>query len=257
MAVFVQRGEHMTDQLPPYTPSREMSSYTPSVAVPPPTSPRPDYRFGTEGFHGGGRTSKAMATWALVLGILPMPLGNLVAIGLGVTVLLRGKDGRNHGQIRAVVGIVLASLWLLLVGVVVTGNFPGQAERDPSGVISQGGDVQATALNVGDCLPAQVAENKVAFTVAVVPCGQPHSAEVFAELALAAGRYPGEAQVTRLAEGGCIKRFQAFVGVRFAKSTLDANFLLPTRASWSQDREVSCMVTATTPTTGTLKGSRR
>ncbi len=247
----------MTNQLPPYTPSREMPSYSPTLTAPPPPSPSADYGFGAPGYPGGGRASKAMATWVLVLGIIPMPLGNLAAIGLGVTVLVRTKDGQNHGQTRAVVGIVFASLWLLLVGVVLTGNFPGQADRDASGAITQRGDVQATALNVGDCLPAQVAENKVAYTVEVTPCSQPHSAEVFAEFALAAGPYPGDAQVTRLADGGCLKRFQPFVGVRFARSALDVTYLLPVRASWSQNREVSCMVAARTPTTGSLKGSRR
>jgi len=142
-----------------------------------------------------------MATWALVLGIIPIPLGNVVAIVLGVRVLLRGSDGRNHGQMRAVVGMVLASLWLLLTVVVLTGNLPGQADRDPSGAITQRGFVQATELNVGDCLPGGITANTEALTVALAPCAEPHSAEVYAEFVMAAGPFPGDRKVTSSGRG--------------------------------------------------------
>jgi hypothetical protein len=246
----------MTDQLPPYTPSREMPSYNPGSAAPPQPYPAYAYGSGPSGY-SAGPASKTMATWALVLGILPIPLGNLVAIVLGVRVLLRGADGRNHGQVRAVVGIVLASLWLVLTAVVLAGGLPGQADRDASGVVTQRGDVSAMAMNVGDCLPKGVDLNEEALTVALVPCGEPHSAEVYAEFVLADGGYPGDAQVTRLAEGGCMKRFRQFNGLSYAKSVLDVTFLQPISASWGLNREVTCMVGATTPTTGTLKGARR
>ena len=66
----------MTDQLPKYTPSREMTAYP---SYPPSAYPSRGYE--------GGPPSKTMATWALVLGVVPMPLGNLVAIGLAINVL--------------------------------------------------------------------------------------------------------------------------------------------------------------------------
>jgi len=245
----------MTDQLPPYTPSREMPSYNPATAVPP-RIPSHDYRSRPSGY-SGGPASKKMATWALVLGIIPIGLANIIALVLGVRVLLRGSDGRNHGQVRAVVGMVLASLWLLLTVVVLTGNLPGLADRDPAGVITQRGHVPSTELNIGDCLPAEVAANTETLIVELAPCTEPHKGEVYAEFALAAGPYPGDAHVTRLAEGGCVMRFQTFIGTNYDKSELELTFLQPIRDSWSQNREVTCMAGGTEPTTGSLKGVKR
>ena len=73
-------------QLPPYTPSREMTAY--------PAYPRSSYpsSYPPPGFQGGP-PSTTMATWALVLGILPIPIGNLVAIGLAINVLSDSRDG--------------------------------------------------------------------------------------------------------------------------------------------------------------------
>jgi hypothetical protein len=247
----------MTDQLPPYTPSREMPSYNPATAAPPQPYPLPAYRPGPSGYYGGP-PSRAMATWALVLGILPIPLGNAVAMVLAVRVLLRGKDGRNHGKGRAIVALVVAPVWLLVNIVLVSQVLAEQADRNLSGVVTQRGDVPITALNVGDCLPDEVTADKEALTVALAPCAEPHSAEVYAEFVLAAGPYPGDAQVTRLAEGGCVLRFQGFTGVSYAKSALDLTFLQPIRSSWRQNnREVTCMAGASTPNTGTLKDAKR
>jgi len=198
-----------------------------------------------------------MATWALLLGVVPVPFGTLVAIGLGVSVLRRGRDGRNHGQVRAMVGIGFATLWILAGVAVASMGLVGQPDRDPAGAVIQPIEVQDAAVNVGDCLPTAIAGDTVSNTVAVTPCFEPHAAEVYATFQLAAGPFPGESQVTRLAEGGCAKRFQPFVGIGYGKSALDVMFLQPIQASWGQDRVVTCLLADKTPTTGTLKGSRR
>jgi len=52
-------------------------------------------------------------------------------------------------------------------------------------------------------------------------------------------------------------RFQPFIGTRYDKSALEVTLLQPIRNSWSLNREVTCMVGATEPTTGSLKGAKR
>jgi hypothetical protein len=246
------------EELPPFTPSREMPSYTPAAAVtanPPPAYPRSPYP--APGY-GGRPASKAMATWALGLAILPMPLGNLAAIALAVRALRRGRDGRDHGSGRAITALVIAPLWLLVTLVVVAQGLAAQADRDPSGAVTQRGDVAVTSVEVGDCLPANVSTVKETLTVEVAPCSQPHASEAYSDFDLAAGPFPGNALVVRLAEGGCAKRFRTFVGVRYDKSRLDVTYMYPTSRSWlRRDRSVTCLVGAASPTTGTLKGSRR
>jgi len=162
----------MTDQgppPPPFTPSREMSAYP---AYPRSSYPPPGYE--------GPPPSKTMSTWALVLGLIPMPLGNLVAIGLAIEVLS---------------------------------------------------------------------------TVEVGPCSQPHSGEVFASFDLADGPFPGDAQVLRLAEGGCFKRLGKYVGEARDVSKLEVYAYYPVKATWSLDQGVTCMVTTASPTSGSLKGT--
>lgn len=233
---------------PPSTPPREVPAYT---HPPFPQAPYPAYGY------QGAPPSKTMATWALVLGVIPIPLGNLVAIGLGINVLVRSRDGHDHGKGMAIAALVIAPLWLLLFAALIVAGVAGQAERAPTGGVTQRGDVPVTSLEVGDCLPEGVATDRANLTVAVAPCSAPHTDEVFADFDLAPGPYPRESELFRLAEGGCAKRFAGFVGKGYGKSELEIAYLYPMRSSWSRDRGVTCLVESGSPSTGTLEGSRR
>ena len=232
----------MTDQLPKYTPAREMTAYP---SYPPSSYPSRGYE--------GGPPSKTMSTWALVLGVVPMPLGNLVAIGLAISVLSRSTDGRDHGKGQAIVALVVAPLWLLLFVVLLAQGMSGQADRNQSGVVTARGDVSAGALVAGDCLPKMIDVQKLQRTVEVVPCSDVHWGEVYANFDLAAGPFPGNAQVQRLADGGCSKRFGPIAAEAQDPSKLEGFVLYPVAQAWALDRGVTCIVSTGTPSTGSLR----
>ncbi len=197
------REDHMTDELPPYTPAREMTAYpsypplvVPALAYGPPS-------------HEGGPPSKTMATWALVLGIVPMPSATWWRSGWRSTSCRDSRDGRNHGKGQAIVALVVAPpVAALSSSSCSPRELSGQADRNQGGVVTARGDVSVDALVVGDCLPRAIDGRRLQRTIEVVPCSDAHRGEVYANFDLAKGPFPGNAQVQRLADGGCSKRIE-------------------------------------------------
>lgn len=120
-------------------------------------------------------------------------------------------------------------LTLLLLAACTQGNVFALEEGvcfDDTGPPSDGSEV------------AEVAE------VPIVDCGAPHDNEVYATFELPDGQYPGEEQVVRLAEQGCLERFEGYVGTSYEQSELSLFTLFPTEETWTaaDDREVVCAV---------------
>jgi hypothetical protein len=197
---------------------------------------------GTDGF----------AITALVLGILPV-CGGLLGILFGILSLNRISGTHKSGRRLAIAGIVLGTLWLIGIGVGVAVSIANEADRDPSGAVTSSGDVDATQLRIGDC-PEKAPEGTT-YTVHVVPCSQPHAAEVFAQFTLEGPDFPGAAQVDRFASGGCRKRVAGYAGPD-AGADYDLLYLVPTSDTWSQgDRQVTCMIGG--PNGTSVRGSLR
>jgi hypothetical protein len=201
--------------------------------------------------------STTMAIWSLVLSAIPLPLLWPVAIGLGIAVLVRSKDGRNHGKTLVFVGFSIIGAWLVVVaGLVALGFLVEMAETNRStGSGTVRGDVWIEDVRVGDCLADEL-ENEVTL-VELVSCNSSHRLETYAVFELPAGVFPGQDDVDRLSEGGCAKRFENFVGLPYDDSELEFQFVTPVEDSWADDRSVLCMVDTGGPTTGTLKGAHR
>ena len=66
----------------------------------------------------------------------------------------------------------------------------------------------------------------------VVPCTQPHDAEVFANQTVSAPSYPDEAGWTDLATKYCDPAFHTYVGSDMSTSSLDVQYIHPTSESW-------------------------
>ena len=128
--------------------------------------------------------------------------------------------------------------------------------------------VQPNDLEVGDCW------DPIDFTVDtgaeiqdfysgvdVVPCKRAHTAEVYAIFDLEGAEYPGEEDLRMQVERGCLDAFEEFVGLNYAESTLDINFMSPSRKSWTiqDDRTVICSVYDMygEQLTGSMEGSQR
>ncbi|MGD9754503.1 MAG: septum formation family protein [Acidimicrobiia bacterium] len=106
-------------------------------------------------------------------------------------------------------------------------------------------------------------ERPVAHRLVGVDCSQPHDAEVFALIALAGAdgdRFPGEAAAQAQARAECLARFEPFVGLEYATSTLRIAVLRPTENTWVDgDRTVVCSVyhEDLRPLVGTARSSGR
>jgi hypothetical protein len=173
----------------------------------------------------------------------------------------------------ALAGVILGSIWLVLIAVVVAiavatdsgsdGNsgagLPGLFSSPGSSASPMPGAKESDAfdVSVGDCLSTPpTGEVK---RVDVQPCSTPHTIEAYATFDLSGSSYPGDAKVSDQAESGCATRFAAFVGRAYDDSGLELYYLHPTSQSWRlvDDREVVCLVESPTPVTGTLRNSRR
>lgn len=79
----------------------------------------------------------------------------------------------------------------------------------------------------------------------VVDCNSPHDGEVFASYTIPMSStepYPGEEEVTKIAQRQCRRSFEGYVGVRPRFSELSIRFVYPSPESWSNgERQVSCL----------------
>lgn len=117
----------------------------------------------------------------------------------------------------------------------------------------------AFSLVPGDCLPVKPPES-ASVTVVVLPCTQPHQAEVFAVFQLPGSPedvFPGEPVATAQAVEGCELRFSDYVGIAYGASLFDYFFYKPDAQTWSalNDRTVTCLLTSE-PRTLSSKDSR-
>jgi len=236
--------------VPPVTPPSGEPP-RPYGAEPLPVAPYGAY-YGQQGYQPPA--SKTMAGWALGLSILNcFSVGTLVAIGLAIAVLVKGqRDGRNHGRGMAIAALIISSLWILAFVVFFVLTVTGRIEfddsrRDPSGELTEEQTISPLSLREGDCVGAgEIVEllREGQTEVTAVPCEEPHSGEVYSVFDLADGDYPGDGEVARLSETGCVDAFRAFVGVRQARSIFDVTFLHPEGLSGSPTTGRSCASSA-------------
>ena len=124
--------------------------------------------------------------------------------------------------------------------------------------VTESGDLDVFKLALGDCFDDQ--GGTMISEIPVVPCADPHDFEVYHEIELPAGDFPGDEAIEAQAETDCAAQFATFIGMPYETSTLELTFLTPTSQSWSEadDRLIQCI--ATDPagkTSGTLAGAAR
>ena len=114
-----------------------------------------------------------------------------------------------------------AALSALLLSLLLVTGACDDAERDDAGNVRTGGDLSVYQLRTGDCFNGgeRVAEatgqERTVKQVTAVPCRQSHDNEVFAVFdhpAEADASFPGEVAVNKVAQDGCLERFQPDVG---------------------------------------------
>jgi len=203
----------------------------PSYPVQPGYGPPP--MFGQP--YGQARRTNAFAITALVLGILP---GAVLAIVFGVLALRQIRRTGDRGKGMAIAGIVLGGVWTLLIALAILGAII-QTQQDQAAGIDRR---DVTSLQVGDCTADFPMEDTV-FDVPVVPCDRPHRFEVYANLKLDDGKWPGEDAIHSRSEKLCGDKLDAIVGDTDLPDGSGFSTLEPTRGTWSAgDRQVTCLL---------------
>lgn len=219
----------------------------------------------------GSPPAHALARLALVLGFVA-PVGGIVTGAFTLWLLRRAPD---RGRGLAVAGIIVgAALTIVMAAAVIAGvSWLVVDTRAPSTSVSVASPVPSTAhspsgaetpvsgfeAEVGQCF-VQRGRGEIG-EANLVDCAAPHTYELYATFPAAAeaDAYPGDAEVARQAEAGCVEAFSGFVGTAYDRSALDYVYLSPTRKTWlAGGRSVSCFVTDPEGTvTGTLRDAAR
>jgi hypothetical protein len=108
---------------------------------------------------------------------------------------------------------------------------------------------------VGECVNARPGEVS---SPTVVPCGQPHDAEIYARFGLAGPRWPGAAAIGTLARRGCTARLGGYLNPQLATTVLAESYVFPDQGAWSAgERTVICEIRGTAgKLTGSVRGLR-
>jgi Septum formation len=89
----------------------------------------------------------------------------------------------------------------------------------------------------------------------IVPCAQPHDAEVYARFALAGHNWPGSAAIGAQARRGCTARLGGYLNPQLATTVLAESYVFPDQGAWNAgERAVICEIRSTA---GKLTGSVR
>lgn len=147
----------------------------------------------------------------------------------------------SSAAIRILLGVLVFGGWWLFTGL-------DDADRDDSGEIVSGGDLDVTKMQAGDCFNDPESLDEAVTHVAAVPCSEPHDNEVFAVSSVGSvlgGDFPGTAALDRHTYESCIEPFEAYTGELYAESDLEVFAFFPTEESWGRgDRGFSCVLFA-------------
>lgn len=131
-----------------------------------------------------------------------------------------------------VLGIVVA---LVIAGALLQDD----AERDDSGQVASEGKLSVFDLRVGDCLINIAAKTGEQRDLEAVPCDELHDGEVYTNIDLGNGEFPGDEFVAGKAERGCAARLRR----QAPNSGDEILYFVPNKRTWDEedDRTVTCI----------------
>lgn len=137
-----------------------------------------------------------------------------------------------------------------------------EIERGEDGQVLRETVADVFDLQRGDCInDSQVgAASEVELTdITIIPCSEPHSAEVYVDVRIGDG-LPAEERFEELFEKHCVDAFAEYVGVEYteaATESLGITAFYPTTESWNRgDRLFQCLIIGTDdlPLVGSAEG---
>jgi hypothetical protein len=108
-------------------------------------------------------------------------------------------------------------------------------------------------LRTGECVNS--GPNGISSPI-VVPCGQPHDAEIYARFGLAGQSWPGTAAIGARARQGCTARLGGYLNPQLATTVLAESYVFPDHGAWNAgERTVICEIRGTADRlTGSVRG---
>jgi hypothetical protein len=208
--------------------------------------------------------TNVVAIFAIVLGFV-VPIGGIVAGAVGLAQVKRtGEKGRGLAIAGIVVGSVMTVLGTIAVIAffaffVIAGAAGNAAATGDGGLLDPSEDVPAEVLSlqIGQCLDD--VSTGIITSDNIVDCDVAHTYEVFGEVIVPDGSFPGDDQMEATAQRSCDEAFASFVGVSYDDSTLEYTYVAPTSDTWEVgDRQIACLITDPAgETTGSLENSGR
>jgi hypothetical protein len=199
------------------------------------------------------RGLNGFAIASLIFGICG---GWFLGLIFGIIALSQIRKRGQRGRGIAIAGVVLSSLWMVVLAVALVYAITTGANRNVNGQITTGGNVSLAELKVGDCVNG-VKEDQQVTGLPAVPCGQPHEAEVFAVEELPRADFPGQQEVDLRAQERCQAAFTEYVkGVpNITSETYDQFYYAPNAQTWARgDRVVICLAVSHGTKTGSIRG---
>lgn len=181
----------------------------------------------------------AVAVASLVTGLLALgPVAVVLALVGFRRIRRRGTSGRGFAVAGLVLGIVGTVVWAAVVTAVVLtwmGTKPLPAD------VTERQEANAVQLVPGNCIESLAPDGEIG-TVVVVPCSEPHQAQVTSEYQFSDERWPGRARAIAAVQRSCV----------LTADELEAEAVsvtwVPTEAGWrSGDRTGLCLAVYPAP----------
>lgn len=185
-----------------------------------------------------GRDGFAIA--ALVFCIIPV---TILAVPFAIIALVRTRKSGQKGRGMAITALVLSVIWMILGGLIAAfllSIATGEVTRDAGGRVTERTTTLLTNVQDGDCMTDSPGTG-LQHDVELIPCDQPHRAQVFAAFAVEGSTFPGVDAVATIANDGCSERLPQDIDPALA-DTLETLYYAPTQKSWDEgDRNVLCV----------------
>ena len=193
--------------------------------------------------------TNGLAIVALVVSLcLGLGLGSILGLAFGIAALHQIKRRPQNGHGLAMAAVVISAI-TGLAGVIVAISVITDEVRDRAAGVT---GTQADRLMPGDCIRDYDDTTGVS-DLPVVPCSQPHEAEVYHVFTLPDGDYPGRAEVEEVSGEKCGAVFEPYDTVE--NEDIEISFLYPRDIDWSRDQGVTCIAVDTGGTrTTSIKG---
>jgi hypothetical protein len=183
--------------------------------------------------------------------VLAVPAILLPALVCGVVGLRANANGTRRGKGFAWAGIAVSLVWIAVCITVFAVHETGKADRGLDGTVQGAGTSDVLSLRVGDCF--QQPDAGTVAEVDVVPCVQPHDAEVFA--VVSSGGPDAVYDVTAIRSRVSDLCTDAAGDTITGGDDYDLFYFLPDQDGWDAGRRnATCALTSTTPLTSSVTG---